>query len=337
MIPCIFLGDSIAVGIGQQRPECETVAKVGITSQRFADNMMIHATAATAVISLGVNDDETVPTVENLRRVRGEISAQRVFWIVPNIKPFAREAVQRVAGENGDMLLDLQHYRALMAGDRVHPTGTGYVTIARDLVESSEWRSGGSFTYTAQANTGLPNGSAGLPPVTLPPSRPAVTVNGSALNGGYEEVASAPEEGGRHGWFRPTTRGGHAVAREAAARRALAHEEYVSRRGGRTARAEPVIRTQSGWRVQPAVIHTMPVEHAGERGAGERVSGHRGREAMPVREQRAEPRSTMQPAAAHAAAAPQITLPVPPRIPQKVTIFRTLRDWKASHPQSNRS
>ncbi len=332
MIPCIFLGDSIAVGIGQQRPECETVAKVGITSQRFADNMMIHATAATAVISLGVNDDETVPTVENLRRVRGEISAQRVFWIVPNIKPFAREAVQRVAGENGDMLLDLQHYRAMMAGDRVHPTGTGYVTIARDLVESSEWRSGGSFTYTAQANgaAGLP--PVALPPVALPPSRPAVTVNGSALNGGYEEVASAPEEGSRHGWFRPTTRGGHAVAREAAARRTLAHEEYVSRRGGgRMARAEPVIRTQSGWRVQPAVIHTMPVEHAGER------AGVHRREATPAREQRAEPRPTMQNSAAHAAAAPQITLPVPPRIPQKVTIFRTLRDWKASHPPSNRS
>ena len=32
---CLIIGDSLAVGVGEFRPECDTVAKVGITSQTY--------------------------------------------------------------------------------------------------------------------------------------------------------------------------------------------------------------------------------------------------------------------------------------------------------------
>ena len=64
MLECLVLGDSIASGVGQARPECETVARVGITSGTYINELLPGAprAARTAVISLGVNDDATVDT-----------------------------------------------------------------------------------------------------------------------------------------------------------------------------------------------------------------------------------------------------------------------------------
>jgi len=39
MIECLILGDSIAVGIGQMRPECVVQAKSGINSEDYANGL----------------------------------------------------------------------------------------------------------------------------------------------------------------------------------------------------------------------------------------------------------------------------------------------------------
>ena len=129
LIPCVLLGDSIAVGVGHFRPECETIAQVGITSSRFISTMLPTSNVAvdSAVISLGVNDDETVDTLENLRVVRARVTAATVFWLLPGLKPQVREMILEVARESGDRVIDT----APEAGrDHLHPTGAGYQRLA---------------------------------------------------------------------------------------------------------------------------------------------------------------------------------------------------------------
>jgi lysophospholipase L1-like esterase len=127
MVPCLILGDSLAVGIGQYRPECLTVAQTGITSGRYIQTLLTTQTGNTAVISLGVNDADDMATLQNLRRVRASIHAKRVFWLLPGIKPRVREAVRTVAVEYDDFLVDT---RFEAGADHLHPSGTGYRFLA---------------------------------------------------------------------------------------------------------------------------------------------------------------------------------------------------------------
>jgi hypothetical protein len=106
MVACLILGDSLAVGIGQYRPECHTVAQVGITSSGYIQTLLTPQAGGTAVISLGVNDSDAMPTLQNLRRVRASIQAKRVFWLLPGIKQRVRDAVRTVAVEYDDFLVD---------------------------------------------------------------------------------------------------------------------------------------------------------------------------------------------------------------------------------------
>ena len=137
MIPCVVLGDSIAVGVGQNRPDCDTTARVGITSAAYIQDLLplAQVDANTAIISLGVNDGPSAGTIDNLRTVRASLRVRQVFWIVPYSREYAREAVEQVAQEHGDRILDLRDYSGMIAPDRIHPTGVGYQTIAARLGE----------------------------------------------------------------------------------------------------------------------------------------------------------------------------------------------------------
>ena len=129
MIPCIVIGDSLAVGVGQNRPHCETVAKVGITSQQYIDSMLDRVTpvADSAVISLGVNDDPGGATLANLRLVRSRIHVRQAYWLLPGIKENIRHIILQVAREYHDKILDT---RPLASADHLHPTGQGYQILA---------------------------------------------------------------------------------------------------------------------------------------------------------------------------------------------------------------
>ena len=128
MLPCLILGDSLALGIGQYRPECRTAAQVGITSARYIQTLLIDQSATTALISLGVNDGDEAPTLDNLRQVRRHVHAQKVFWLLPGIKPHARAAIRQVAVEFDDFLVDTSYEAG--PGDHLHPNRDGYKFLA---------------------------------------------------------------------------------------------------------------------------------------------------------------------------------------------------------------
>lgn len=127
MVPCVIMGDSIAVGVGMYRPDCETVARSGITSVRYVNAMLTPHDAQTIVISLGVNDDDTIDTVANLRQMRAELRAETIYWLLPGIRERKREAIRTVAQEFGDRLIETRGYTGR---DHLHPTGAGYQTLA---------------------------------------------------------------------------------------------------------------------------------------------------------------------------------------------------------------
>lgn len=137
MLDCLVLGDSIASGVGQARPECLTVARVGITSGAYINELFPGAqrVARTAVISLGVNDDPSMDTIDNLRRVRGALQVAGAVWLLPGLKDDVRAAIRTVAAEYGDQLIDT---RPLAGPDHLHPTGTGYRVIAGRTLQPGE-------------------------------------------------------------------------------------------------------------------------------------------------------------------------------------------------------
>jgi hypothetical protein len=137
LIHCLVLGDSIAVGVGMARPDCETVAKVGITSKAYVQTMLEPADAQTLIVSLGANDDGSVDTAENLRALRRAVRAQSVVWLLPGLKDPQRAIIRQVAASYGDRVIDT---RPQAGPDHLHPTGAGYRYIAEET-EQAGWDS----------------------------------------------------------------------------------------------------------------------------------------------------------------------------------------------------
>ena len=132
MIDCLVLGDSIAVGVSQARPECVAYAKVGINSRDWFNQNFKYSPyiADTVIISLGSNDYKNIKTESELRTIRQLTISNRVYWILPAIKPDIRIAVNKIAKEFGDIVLE----RPIkdMSPDGIHPTGKGYKKLAEE-------------------------------------------------------------------------------------------------------------------------------------------------------------------------------------------------------------
>ncbi len=131
-IECLVMGDSLAVGVGQIRKECVTYAKSGINSydyvNRFVFNTHGNTSASTVIISLGSNDGPKLDTYEELDTLRQMVKADRVYWILPNIKETKRKAVWLVAKKYNDFVIDARN--SDRSADGVHPTYRGYKDIA---------------------------------------------------------------------------------------------------------------------------------------------------------------------------------------------------------------
>ncbi len=156
MLDCIILGDSIAVGLGQARPDCAVAAVSGISSERYVQTLAGTQHARTAIISLGVNDGEGVATAENLTRLRGLVSANVVYWLLTGGNPRARDAARAVAERFGDRLIDVA---PLTGADHVHPDRTGYARVAaetggRGLAHASAYQ---DFPSPARVYRDFPN------------------------------------------------------------------------------------------------------------------------------------------------------------------------------------
>ena len=131
MIDCMIIGDSIAVGTKQFRPDCVAFAKGGINSWQWSRKYTNGdqgelPSAETVIISLGSNDHKGVKTREEIKRIRTGIRAKRVFWILPAIKPDVQNIVREVAEVFGDTVLPITRLQP----DGVHPSWAGYKDIA---------------------------------------------------------------------------------------------------------------------------------------------------------------------------------------------------------------
>ena len=128
MIECLVLGDSIAVGLHQQIPQCKSLSKGGWnTAQWNRDYLKYNLTANTVIISLGSNDHKHIRTQEELELLREKVQAGRVFWILPAIKPDIQRIVKVIAALHGDTVLPI----ARLQPDGVHPSWAGYKDLAR--------------------------------------------------------------------------------------------------------------------------------------------------------------------------------------------------------------
>ena len=130
MLECLIVGDSIAVGTHQFKQECAMYAKGGINTKQWLDKNVqnLPMQAKTVIISLGSNDHKYVKTEEELRTIRRLTEADRVYWILPAIKPDIQEIVRKVAGENGDTVLPIKSLQP----DGIHPSWAGYKQIVSD-------------------------------------------------------------------------------------------------------------------------------------------------------------------------------------------------------------
>jgi lysophospholipase L1-like esterase len=127
MIECMIVGDSIAVGTAHFRPECVSLSKSGINSRDWNKKNAGNSVAArTVIISLGSNDTKNIRTMWELQQLRDRVQADRVFWIMPAIKPSVQEMVKIVAESYGDTVLPITS----LEKDRVHPDSKGYRALA---------------------------------------------------------------------------------------------------------------------------------------------------------------------------------------------------------------
>jgi lysophospholipase L1-like esterase len=128
MLDCLIIGDSIAVGTSQVRTECVSYSKGGINSHQWV-NQYIGKTplqAKTVIISLGSNDLKHVKTESELETIRQLTKADRVYWILPAIKPGIQDIVKKVAEKYGDTVLPITKLQK----DGVHPSWAGYKELA---------------------------------------------------------------------------------------------------------------------------------------------------------------------------------------------------------------
>ena len=127
MIDCLIIGDSIAVGTKQFRPDCVAFARGGINSWQWRKQYLEGdkgslPLAETLIISLGSNDHKGVKTREEISTIRSKVLAKRVYWILPANNPDIQAIVREVAEGFGDTVLPINRLQP----DGVHPSWAGY-------------------------------------------------------------------------------------------------------------------------------------------------------------------------------------------------------------------
>jgi lysophospholipase L1-like esterase len=129
MLECLILGDSIAVGIAQHRPECVAYAKIGITSRAWNNKFLTkNLESNITTISLGTNDHSTLKTFEELFTLRQTLSG-KVQWVLPANGADRQAPVVQVAKIFGDTTLLIPE----LARDKIHPTSKAYKQLAEKI------------------------------------------------------------------------------------------------------------------------------------------------------------------------------------------------------------
>ena len=131
MIDCLIIGDSIAQGVHEHRPECRVIAQRGINSREWNRKFGKQAlNSPVVVISLGSNDHTNIRTIWELQQIRQRVDADRVYWIMP-VSTDLQSMVRTVADSYGDVTLPILS----VSKDHVHPDQRGYRELAKTLTE----------------------------------------------------------------------------------------------------------------------------------------------------------------------------------------------------------
>ena len=132
MLECLILGDSIAVGTKMFAPtECVSYSHGGWNSWQWNKEYLTkQLDANTVVISLGSNDHSGVKTYQELHKLRQKVHANRVYWILPAIKPHIQDEVRRIAREHNDIIVTIP----ALQPDGIHPSWRGYKEIVKETV-----------------------------------------------------------------------------------------------------------------------------------------------------------------------------------------------------------
>jgi lysophospholipase L1-like esterase len=132
MIDCMIIGDSIAVGTHQFKKECVAYATGGLNTWQWNKKYDGKVLASPVVIiSLGTNDHKGVHTLKELSKTRANVTAQRVYWILPPCndkfcKPQVNEIVETIARSHGDIIIKTNKLQP----DAIHPSWAGYKELA---------------------------------------------------------------------------------------------------------------------------------------------------------------------------------------------------------------
>jgi lysophospholipase L1-like esterase len=129
-IPCLIIGDSIAVGAAQFAEGCYSAAQNGIKSRKWLQLWNQLPPADKVLIALGTNDSnarESAPALEEIRR-RLQKTATQVAWIAPDSRFPARAVVIETAKMYGDTVYESP--KENLGRDRIHYTVTGYKRMA---------------------------------------------------------------------------------------------------------------------------------------------------------------------------------------------------------------
>lgn len=127
MIDCMILGDSIAVGIAQYRPECVAYAKGGWNTWQWNKTYLKKdLSSKITVISLGSNDHDGVNSFKELLKLRESVNSTEVFWILPATKPHIQDMIKIIAKNYNDTVLPISN----LSSDKIHPTTRGYKQLA---------------------------------------------------------------------------------------------------------------------------------------------------------------------------------------------------------------
>ena len=129
MLECLILGDSIAVGIAQHRPECAVYAKVGVTSRGWNDKFLVNKPdAKTTIISLGTNDYSETSTFRELYALRQTLPS-KVFWVLPANGANRQTAIVKIAQMYSDTTVVIPE----LSKDKIHPTAKAYKELAEQM------------------------------------------------------------------------------------------------------------------------------------------------------------------------------------------------------------
>lgn len=129
-IPCLIIGDSIALGAAQFAEGCYSAAQNGIRSRKWLQQWGQLPHAHKVLIALGTNDSSTKEAEMALEEIRRRLTetAKEVAWIAPDSRFPARKAVLTIAKRYGDTVYESP--KENLGRDRIHYTVTGYKRMA---------------------------------------------------------------------------------------------------------------------------------------------------------------------------------------------------------------